>query len=292
MTIRIKLILSFLAVALLIGLLGAIILAYTPPYNEILKETKSSVTFFLLFAALVALSLFIGHLISQSISRPLEALRQAALRVAAGDLDVTVEQPPQGELGSLADSFNKMTRALRWARDQQVQAHTELLAESERRKHSEEALRASEQQFRTLYENSTDAIFILDLQGNFIDVNRTAYERLGYTKEEMLALHISRLNAPEFNASLKERFDKVRAEGQAVFESGHRRKDGSVMPVEVNTRILDFGGKKVILSVIRDLTERKQADSVIRKTNTLLRSLIQAFPTWSSSRTPRAGTCS
>ena len=139
-------------------------------------------------------------------------------------------------------------------------------------------MRASEEKFRTLYENATDGIFILDLQGNFIDVNRTAYERLGYTKEEMLSLHISRLNAPEFNVRLKERMARIEEEGQAVFESAHRRKDGSIMPVEVNSRILEFGGRTVMLSVIRDTTERVHADEEIRRTNTLLRSLIQTIP--------------
>jgi PAS domain S-box-containing protein len=258
---------------------GAVILEYTPLYNAIQQEHKRSVsTFLLLFLAVLVIALTIGYFISLTISRPLAALQQAALKVASGDLEVTVKQGSQDELGSLADSFNKMTRGLKWSRDEQMRAHSELLAESGRRKQSEEALRASEQKFRTLYENATDGIFILDREGNFLDVNRTAYERLGYSKEEMRSLHISRLNAPEFNALLKERMARIADEGQAVFESAHRRKDGSVMPVEVNARILEFDGRKVILSVIRDITERVHADAELRKMNTLLRSLIQTIP--------------
>jgi len=259
--------------------IGAVILEYTPLYLEILRENKlSAATFFLLFLAALALSLAIGYIMSLHLSRPLAALQSAAQRVAAGDLDVTVEQNSRDELGSLAGSFNKMTQALKLSRDWQLKAHSELVAEGERRERSEEALKASEQKFRALYENITDGIFILDREGNFIDMNRTAYERLGYSKEEMLSLNISQLNAPEFNALLEERKARIVNEGHAVFESAHRRKDGSVMPVEVNSRVLEFGGKTVLISAIRDITERLHADAELRKTNTLLRSLIQAIP--------------
>jgi PAS domain S-box-containing protein len=142
----------------------------------------------------------------------------------------------------------------------------------------EAALRASERKFRTVYDNVTDAIFILEPDGRFIDMNRTAHERLGYTKEEMLSLHISDLNAPEFNAGLKERLAGIRDKGHTFFESGHRRKDGSIMPVEVNARAMEFDGRSVFLSVVRDLTERRQADIEIRKTNSRLSTLIQAIP--------------
>ncbi|MDH4163465.1 MAG: PAS domain S-box protein [Nitrospirota bacterium] len=258
---------------------GAVILEYTPLYDEILQMNKRSAgSYLLLYVFALGLSLFIGYRISREISRPLAELQNAALKVAAGDLSVTVEPRSQDELGSLADSFNKMTNGLSWARDRQMRAHEELLAESTLRKKTDEALLQSEVKFRTLFEDAADAIFVMDLEGNFIDVNRTAYTRLGYAKEEMLSLHISQLNDPQFNPALRERFSRIKSEGQAVFESGHRRKDGSFMPVEVNARIVDFGGRTVFFSVIRDITDRKRADDVIRKANTRLRSLIQAIP--------------
>lgn len=124
-------------------------------------------------------------------------------------------------------------------------------------------LRESETKLRTLFDSANDAIFVLDLEGNFIDINRTAHERLGYTKDEMLSMHISRLDPPEFAARVPERFEKIIKHGYAVFESAHYRKDGTIMPVEVNTRTIDYGGRKVIFSLIRDITERKLAENTI-----------------------------
>ncbi|MHB1055977.1 MAG: PAS domain S-box protein [Thermoleophilia bacterium] len=128
------------------------------------------------------------------------------------------------------------------------------------RKQAEDELKESETQFRMLFDQSTDAIFILDLQGNFIDVNQTGHKRLGYAKEEMLAMCVSELDPPEFAAMEPERFEMLRREGHAIFESAHIRKDGSVMPVEINARIIDFRGQAVLFSVIRDITERQVAE--------------------------------
>ena len=132
-----------------------------------------------------------------------------------------------------------------------------------KRKQAEEILKASEEKYRTLIESANDAIFILDLKGNFIDINTIAYERLGYTKEEMLSKHVSQLDPPEFAARIPERMEQIKKYGKAVFESAHVRKDGSVMPVEINARLIDFEGKKALCSIIRDITGRKQSEAQI-----------------------------
>jgi PAS domain S-box-containing protein len=132
------------------------------------------------------------------------------------------------------------------------------------RKQAEDALRRSEEKFRTLFDSAADAIFILDLSGKFIDANRSAYERLGYTKEEMLALHVSQLEPPEFGAKTPERIEKHIKYGHLVFESVHLKKDGTTMPVEVDSRIIDFDGKKVFFSINRDITERKRWEREIQ----------------------------
>ncbi|MEE9524960.1 MAG: PAS domain S-box protein, partial [Thermodesulfovibrionales bacterium] len=132
------------------------------------------------------------------------------------------------------------------------------------RKHAEDALRKGEEKLKTLFDSATDAIFILDMKGNFININRTAHERLGYTREEMLAMSISELNHPDLVPKVPERLDQIRKGGFAIFESAHTRKDGTIMPVEVNSRILDYDGRKVFFSFIRDITERKKADNDLK----------------------------
>ena len=135
---------------------------------------------------------------------------------------------------------------------------------TERRK-CQMQLEASREHFKTLFDSTNDGMLILDMQGNIIDINRTAYERLGYSKEEMLGKKINDLDTPEFAAKVPERIEQIMKHGVAVFEAAHYRKDGSIMPVEINARIIELQGGKVLFSVIRDIAERKKAEENINR---------------------------
>lgn len=125
----------------------------------------------------------------------------------------------------------------------------------------------SKGRFRDRYELSSDGIFILDLEGNFIDANTAAYARLGYTKHEILSMHIGQLTAPEFATRVPEHILENQGKSVAIFESAHVRKDGTVMPVEVNSHSFDLGGERVSLLVVRDITERNESEEALRRTN-------------------------
>jgi PAS domain S-box-containing protein len=140
---------------------------------------------------------------------------------------------------------------------------------------AEAALKESEEKFRSFFENSTDGIFILDLEGTIIDVNTTANERLGYTKDELLSLHIKQLDPPEHAAKVPERMAQIHEKGSAVFESAQIRKDGTVMPVEVNARIMEHEGRQVFFSVVRDITERKEAERQLRESEARFRGAFE-----------------
>ena len=128
------------------------------------------------------------------------------------------------------------------------------------RKQAVSALEFSEKKYRMLYDSAIDAIFIIDMNGTFIDINRTASDRLGYAREELLALKVSQLDHADFAALVGNRITQLQQQGQLIFESAHRRKDGSAMPVEINARIIDYDGKKAIFSIVRDITDRKLAE--------------------------------
>ena len=121
----------------------------------------------------------------------------------------------------------------------------------------------SEDRYRTLFDLAADCLLILDLDGTIRDVNRTGHERLGYTRDEMVGMHITQLDPPEFAAKVPKRLDDIEKKGFAVFESAHLRKDGTSMPVEIHTRIIDFEGEKVCFSVIRDISGRRTAEQKI-----------------------------
>jgi len=122
-----------------------------------------------------------------------------------------------------------------------------------------------EQGFRTLFELAADAIFVLDMDGYIKEVNRTAHDRLGYASADMVGMHIGTFILPEFADLLGSRFNSVRKEGFLIYESAQIRKDGSVLPVEVCTREVELDGQKVIFSIVRDITERKVAESEIEQ---------------------------
>lgn len=132
------------------------------------------------------------------------------------------------------------------------------------RKQRQAQLEASREKFSTLFNSSSDGIFILDMQGSFIDINKTAHERLGYSKEEMLKMKLIELDPPEFAARVPERLEQIFSKGMATFESAHYRKDGSIMPVEINARIIELDGEEVFFSVIRDISDRKMLEEQLR----------------------------
>lgn len=120
----------------------------------------------------------------------------------------------------------------------------------------------SEKRYRFLFDNAADCLMILGLDGTILDINRTGLEQRGYTRDEIIGMHITQLDQPEFAAKVPKRLDDIE-KGGAVFESAHLRKDGTPMPVEINAKIIELDGKKVFLSVIRDITGRRTAEQKI-----------------------------
>ncbi|MEQ8188053.1 MAG: response regulator [Candidatus Eremiobacterota bacterium] len=125
---------------------------------------------------------------------------------------------------------------------------------------SEEALKESENRYKTLFDNASDAIFIHEQEGTFLDVNQVACERLGYTKEELLKMKPLDIDTSEYGLYVKNRTSQLLLKNQMSFESAHRCKDGTIIPVEIKSRIIEYRGKNVILSAARDITERKESE--------------------------------
>jgi len=124
----------------------------------------------------------------------------------------------------------------------------------------------SENSYRMIFESASDGIIIHDAEGHIFDVNQTMYKRLGYTKQEIIKLSLKGLITPEFAEKISERMGTLKKSGVAIFESADRRKDGTVMPVEVNARYINYKGQKLILSVVRDIHKRKLAEDLIMST--------------------------
>jgi PAS domain S-box-containing protein len=136
------------------------------------------------------------------------------------------------------------------------------------RKRAEEELRASETRFRTYVDHATDALFVHDDTRKVVDVNREACESLGYTREELIGMTPRDFDPGRgvddvFIQWMKERLD---AGEVFAFETSHRRKDGTLFPVEVRVRPFWHGGHRFGLALVRDITERKRAEETLRQT--------------------------
>ncbi|PIQ30638.1 MAG: hypothetical protein COW62_11850, partial [Zetaproteobacteria bacterium CG17_big_fil_post_rev_8_21_14_2_50_50_13] len=124
------------------------------------------------------------------------------------------------------------------------------------------------QLFRTLIDNSSDAIEALDpVTLGFLDVNETECRDLGYSREELMSMKITDIDST-FKAN--EIAAQIRKTGNSRFESIHRRKDGSTFPVEVSSKRVELD-KPYVLNIARDITKRKLAEAEVQKLQEQLR---------------------
>lgn len=158
-----------------------------------------------------------------------------------------------------------------------VHFHTIWIDVTEQRR-AERIRRESEVKFRTLFESANDGILILSLTGTIIDTNTTAHERLGYTKEELVGLPITKINSPESANLVAERMRLILSRGRAVFEVAQRRKDGTFMPVEASVRLAEIGGEQVLLSITRDITDKKRAEEKLAQNLNMIKHIIDSIP--------------
>ncbi len=132
-------------------------------------------------------------------------------------------------------------------------------------KRSDEALRESEWRHRNILHAAMDGFWLMDVQGRFLDVNEAACRMSGYSREELLAMCISDLDAAETPDETAKHIEANRKDGIDRFETKHRRKDGKIIEVEVSTTF-KLG---LFFCFLRDITERKRAEEENRRFKTI-----------------------
>jgi PAS domain S-box-containing protein len=146
------------------------------------------------------------------------------------------------------------------------------------RKNTEEELRASEMRYRTFVDHATDAFMLHAEDGTVIDVNPQACDNLGYSRDELIGMAPIEFD-PNASSDLLENINEQLNRGEIVtFESRHRRKDGSDFPVEVRIRPFWHGSRRLNISVVRDISDRKRAEEAVRRSERELRELIETIP--------------
>ena len=144
------------------------------------------------------------------------------------------------------------------------------------RRQAEKALQESEGRYRTLFEQANDAIFLTSETDEIIDANHRACQLLGYTREKLLAMKVPDLQAPEIRG---QEGSVVKGElkryAGAPFESVDIHQDGTSIPVEVSTSRFTAQEGGLVLSIVRDITERKQAEEELRGYRDRLQELVE-----------------
>ncbi len=118
--------------------------------------------------------------------------------------------------------------------------------------------------YRNLFDNANDAIFIYDLTGRLLKVNKTACTRLGYSSEELLQMTPKDMDSPEYAEKVSARMAEILREGHLVFETAHIAKNGRCIPIEMSSSVIKYQGQKAVLCYARDISKRKKTEQALR----------------------------
>lgn len=145
---------------------------------------------------------------------------------------------------------------------------------------AQRALQASEAKFRTLIDQAAEMVFYHDLEGHIIEANQAVIKSLGYSKEELQTMNIMDIDpSAREREDMSHRWKVIKPGDPAItFEAVHRKKDGSIYPVEVTISKVVLPEGEFILGLARDIRERKQAEEKLKVSEMRFRLLAEVAP--------------
>lgn len=144
-----------------------------------------------------------------------------------------------------------------------------------------DALRESEARFRILFERSPDAVLLLDIEEPWrvVDCNTAACTMNGYSREEMIGMPVVELDPDAGRPEVcRGHIERLRRGDSVAAEAMHRRKDGTLFPIEYTTALIRIGGRELILGIDRDVTERRRAYARLAESERRFASLLSTTP--------------
>ncbi|HKW86320.1 MAG TPA: PAS domain S-box protein, partial [Nitrospiraceae bacterium] len=223
------------------------------PLNQLLVEVA-------VYGTLVLAVLWgTGMIVARRIAHPIQILHDGAQRIGTGSLDHQLVLKTGDEIEHLADAFNKMAANLKQSFGQLEHRMTEI--------------RLLEEKYRDLIENSPEMIHQLNKAGQFVHVNKTELEKLGYSREEMLGMRlwdiVPKGREPEILAYL----ERLVSQGRALIETVFLARDGKPIDVEIHSTALfdsESGGLVYSRAFVRDITQRKLLEQKVQRYTTQL----------------------
>ena len=234
--------------------------------------------------------------ILDAVTAPIRENMRVTNALAKGELKTRIKLNLKGEfkqagdtldnfaqyLDSIVDDYNNVLTAIQnndFSRPVRVQGEGDLRiltngieqtrlsldeATTERIK-AEKALRESEKKFRTLFDSTNDAIYLHDMAGNILEVNQLACERMGYSRDEFLKMKQMDIDATLAGKYLFKMIKELGKLKSNIFETVHITKSGKQLPVELSSRIIKYEGKNAVLTIARDITERKRIEQALKE---------------------------
>ena len=241
----------------------------------------------LLFAA------FLGFYISRSISNPIRNLQAAAIELGRGNLDSRIAINSRDELGTLAGAFNKMAENLQRTTvsktdleakieertTELAQANETLQSDIAERQRVEEALRKSETRFQNAFNYAPTGNTLVNLDGRFIQVNKSFCDLVGYTKEELLATDFQSITPRDDLAASGDNLRRLLA-GEITncqFEKRYIHKLGHEIFVLASLSLVRDAQSEPLhyIAQVQDITERKRAEEGLRESEIRYRALFE-----------------
>lgn len=210
------------------------------PVEELQREIA------IMLLPIIIFSLFIAWLFSRAISRPLAKLRDAAIKIGSGEMDVNLEVKSKDEFGQLADSFNQMSKELRRSRNE----------------------------FKAVIEGSADAVFVKDLEGRYLMINSAGADMIGKPEKEITGKDDTAFFPPETAM-------KIMGHDREIIDKRERITYEEILMVKgrelhfLTTKGVynDSGGQLLgIYGVARDISELKRRAAELEKSNAELES--------------------
>ncbi len=220
-----------------------------------------------------ALALFMWLAFHFLLTRRTAKLVSAAERLAAGNLDVRSGLHGNDELGRLGRAFDAMALEV-------AQTQTRLRNDIAERKRASEALRVSEESYRAIFDSAEDAILVRDVDtGAIVDVNPAACRAFGYTRDEFRELDLGALSSGvgRFDdAAADDLLERTRTGEDIRVEWHSRTKSGGLRWFEVVAKRVTIGGHDRILSLARDIDDRKVAEEALVASEEQYRAMFNA----------------